>query len=183
MQRHAKIWINSAVISTVIAVSAGCSSPPGPAHTDQPPAPRLAAAAQGAPAWKAVAPQAAQSTAIPGTDPAIQRWFLDNGGAKVAFNDALLRAQRGVAAAKAAECQPLATAARVLSNVLPKLKGLSVAGQKLAAAIQTPVVTFGLAASQCLASDFSTAKATLDLGASQLANAQGTVDGILDGDR
>lgn len=86
-------------------------------------------------------PPAAQATPVPGPDPGIQRWFLSNDAAKIAFNEALLRAERGVASGTAAECQPLNLAARALSGVLPTLAGLSAAGQKLAAAIQPAVTT------------------------------------------
>ncbi|MDQ1720633.1 MAG: hypothetical protein QOI26_367 [Pseudonocardiales bacterium] len=126
---------------------------------------------------------AAQHTSVPGTDPAIQRWFLGNGARKVAFNDALLRAERGVASANAPECRPLEVAARALSVVLPKLAALSAAGQKLATAIQPPIATFGTAAQACLAKDFPAAKTSLDLGVVQQADAQTTVDEILDGDK
>jgi hypothetical protein len=125
---------------------------------------------------------AAQATAIPGTDPAIQRWFLANGDIKVAFNAALLRAERGVAAGIASECNPLQVAARALSGALPKLAALSPAGQKLAAAIQPAMTTFGTAAQACLAKDFDAAQVALDAGIVQQADAQASVDEILDGD-
>jgi hypothetical protein len=178
---RAKIWMNSAMACAVLSAATGCSHSADRAP-DQSGGRAAAGSVTGSQGPAAQSP-AAQSTAIPGTDPAIQRWFLNNGAAKVAFNNALLRAERGVAAAKTAECQPLATSARVLVNVLPKLKGLSPAGQKLAAALEAPVATFGVAASQCLAGDFVAAKATLDVGVTQLADAQATVDEILDGDK
>lgn len=198
---RASIWMNSAVLCTLMTASVGCSNPHGPAQNGRLSAasglvaapqstaavspegtvsPANTAAPESLAARTAMAPR---TTAIPGTDPAIQRWYLDNGGAKIAFNNALLRAERGVAATKSAECRPLAAGTRVLLNVLPKLKGLSVAGQKLAAAIEIPISTFSVAASQCVAGDFSTAKATFDLGVSQQADAQSTTDEILDGDK
>lgn len=187
MYWRVNIWIKSFVICTAMISAAGCGGAAELSRADQSPAstaiPGLVAAVPSSSIANTRAPQAPQSTAIPGTDPAIQRWFLNNGAAKVASNDALLRAERGTAAGKAAECQPLVASSRVLLNVLPKLKGLSVAGQKLAAAMQTPVATFGLAGSQCVAGDFSAAKATLDLGVSQQREAQSSIDEILDGDK
>lgn len=173
-----KNWIKSTLVCIIAITVPGCSHPAGsPEAADSlatPAVPALVAAAQSG---------SAPSTSIPGTDPAIQRWFLDNGGAKVAFNNALLRAERGVAAGRSTECRPLAATARVLLNVLPRLEGLSVAGHKLGAAYQIPVATFSVAASQCQAGDFPAAKAALDLGVSQQAEAQTEVDEILDGDR
>ncbi|MEO6504118.1 MAG: hypothetical protein ABIQ09_19695 [Jatrophihabitantaceae bacterium] len=125
---------------------------------------------------------AAQATAIPGTDPAIQRWFLSNDAAKIAFNDALLRAQRGVAGGKAAECHPLSVATEALGKALPKLAGLSPAGLKLAAAIQPVMTTFTTAATACLAKDFPAAQTALDAGVVRQADAQETIDEILDGE-
>jgi hypothetical protein len=119
---------------------------------------------------------------IPGTDPAIQRWLLDNGPAKIAFNDALLRAERGVASNTASQCKPLGSAVQGLVKVLPKLAALSPAGQKLAAAIQPPLTTFDSAATACLAKNFPAAQTALDAGVVQQADAQATVDEILDGD-
>jgi hypothetical protein len=121
-------------------------------------------------------------TPIPGTDPAIQSWFLANGAAKVAFNDALLRAERGVASGTASECKPLSAATQTLSKALPKLAAFSPAGQKLAAAIQPALTAFGTAATACLAKDFVAAKTSLDVGIVQQADGQTTVDEILDGD-
>lgn len=119
---------------------------------------------------------------IPGTDPAIQRWFLDNDAAKVAFDDALLRAERGVASRTASECKPLASAIARLDKVLPKLAALSPAGQRLAAAIQPAVTTFDSAATACQARNFPAAQLALDSGVVQQADAQAAVDEILDGD-
>jgi hypothetical protein len=129
----------------------------------------------------AVAP-GGSAGAIPGTDPAIQRWFLDSGAAKIAVNDALLRAERGVAEGTAAECKPLSSALQKLSGALPKLAAVSPAGQRLAAAIQPPLATFDTAATACLAKNFAAARTALDAGVVQQADAQATVDEILDGD-
>jgi hypothetical protein len=119
---------------------------------------------------------------IPGTDPVIQRWFLDNGAAKIAFNDALLRAERGVASGTASECKPLRDAVQTLGKGLSKLAAVSAAGQKLAAAIQPALTTFDSAATACLAKNFPGAQTALDVGVAQQADAQATVDEILDGD-
>lgn len=119
---------------------------------------------------------------IPGTDAAIQRWFLDNEGRKVKFNDALLRAERAVAGGDAAGCRPLDAAARALSAALPALGRLSPAGQQLAATMQAPLTTFAAAAAACLANDFAAARNALDSGVVQQADAQQRVDEILDGD-
>jgi len=120
---------------------------------------------------------------MPGADPAIQRWFLGNAGAKVAFNNALLRAERGVANGVATECKPLSAAVHIINIALPKLAALSPAGKQLATAIQPAVTTFGTAAAACLANDFTTATAALNVGIGQQADGQAAVDEILDGDR
>jgi hypothetical protein len=170
MQLLAKNRILIAISLVIMGVSAGCAG-----HVHPP------AAGNSPPGAGLGVIPAAQATPIPGTDPAIQRWFLSSGAVKVAFNNALLRAERGVASGSAADCQPLDTAVRALSAALPKLGALSPAGQKLAAAIQPPVSTFRAAATACLAKDFAAAKTSLDTGVRQQAEAQGTVDEILDG--
>lgn len=119
---------------------------------------------------------------IPATDPAIQRWFLDNGGSKVRFNDALLGAQRAVAAKNAAGCQPLDAGTRALASTLPALERLSPAGQKLASTMRVPLTTFAAAAAACLAGDFAAARAGLDTGVAQQADAQHEIDEILEGE-
>ncbi|MDQ1743160.1 MAG: hypothetical protein QOE23_1499 [Pseudonocardiales bacterium] len=151
-----------------VAAASGCAGPAGPPAAADPSPASLAAGATARP--------------IPGTDPAIQHWFLDNGAAKVAFNNALLRAERGVANRSASECKPLSAAVGQLEKVLPKLAALSPAGQKLAAALQPAVATFDSAATACLARDFPAAQAALDTGVGQQADAQADVDEILDGD-
>jgi hypothetical protein len=119
---------------------------------------------------------------IPGTDPAIQRWYLSNGAAKIAFNDALFAAEQAIPGHNASGCNRLDVAARGLLAVLPQLAGLSPAGQKLAAAMQPAITTFGTAAQACLAGNFAAAQTALDAGIVQQADAQTTVDEILDGD-
>jgi hypothetical protein len=151
------------------------SATSGCASSVQPPE-----AADRAPA--VVAAAGGQAGAIPGTDPAIQRWFLDNGAAKVAFNDALLRAERGVVSRSTSECMPLDSAISRLDKVLPKLAALSAAGQKLAAAIQPVLTTFDSATTACLTKNFPVAQTALDAGVARQADAQAEVDEILDGD-
>lgn len=107
---------------------------------------------------------------------------MSNGAAKIAFNDALLRAERGVVSGTASECQPLSVATQALSKALPKLAGLSLAGGKLAAAIEPVMTTFANAAAACLAKNFPAAQTTLDAGVVQQADAQETIDEILDGE-
>lgn len=164
----------------VALLSAGCSSAASsnPSHA--------VAVAPSSPAGPASPAQggAAAPTAppIPGTDAAIQRWFLANDAAKVRANDALLRAQRGVATGDAAQCQPLDAAARALLAALPSLRHLSPAGHALATTIQSPVTTFATAASACLAKDFAAARTALDAGVVQQADAQEVVDEILEGE-
>lgn len=153
-------------VSLLMGAVGGCAGPAGPPAADD-----------GAPVAAAGA-----ASAIPGTDPAIQRWFLDNGAAKAAFNDALLRAERGVARGAATECKPLSTALQKLDGALPKLATLSPAGRRLATAIQPALTTFGSAAMACLAMNFPAAQAALDAGVVQQADAQAEVDEILDGD-
>lgn len=125
---------------------------------------------------------AAADDPIPATDPAIQQWFLDNDGAKVDFNNALLGAEQAVARKDATGCQPLQATTATLVAALPALEQISLAGQKLASAMQTPLTTFAGAATTCLASDFAGAQIALDLGVSQQADAQESVDEILDGE-
>lgn len=164
--------VATGLIGVLLLVSAasGCANPSAPAGADPSPVLTVAAAAGGS------------AGPIPATDPAIQRWFLDNDAAKVAFNDALLRAERGVAGRTASECKPLGSAIARLDKVLPKLAALSPAGGQLAAAIQPAVTTFGSAATACLAKDFPAAQLALDAGVAQQAEAQAVVDEILDGD-
>ncbi|MDQ1739041.1 MAG: hypothetical protein QOE53_693 [Pseudonocardiales bacterium] len=170
-------WSKAAPACTVgvlllMGATSGCaSSVQPPVASDRSSAPVVVVTA-GTPAGRPV----------PGTDPAIQRWFLDNGAAKVAFNDALLRAERGVASGTASECKPLSIATQILNKALPKLTTLSAAGQKLVAAIQPALTTFGAAATACLAKDFATARTSLDAGIVQQADGQAMVDEILDGD-
>lgn len=155
-------WVAGVML---VAGMAGCASP---IEGQSAPVPVAAAGVSAGP--------------VPGTDPAIQRWFLDNDAAKVAFNDALLRAERGVASRTASECKPLSSAIARLDKVLPKLAALSPAGQRLAAAIQPAVTTFDSAATACQARNFPAAQLALDSGVVQQADAQATVDEILDGD-
>ncbi|HEY0167289.1 MAG TPA: hypothetical protein VGB75_09615 [Jatrophihabitans sp.] len=161
-------------------LSAGCSSADSPNPSNA--AGEVAPAAAGEPLALGGLAQQGGSRPIPGTDAAIQRWFLANDAVKVRFNDALLRAQRAVATGDAAECRPLDTAARALSTALPALRGLSPAGQELATAMQPPMTTFTTAASACLAQDFAAARAALDVGVVQQAAAQESVDEILEGE-
>lgn len=148
-----------------VGVSSGCAGPSAAADRAAQTSVTAAAGGQG----------------IPGTDPAIQRWFLANGVAKVAFNNALLRAERGVAAGNAGECTPLSVTSQTLNKALPRLAALSPAGQRLAAAIQPTLTTFGAAATACLAKDFAAATTALSAGIVQQADAQASVDEILDG--
>lgn len=157
-------------VLVLMGAVSGCANPAAPPAAGDPVAAQVIAAAR------------ASASPIPGTDPAIQRWFLDSGAAKVAFNDALLRAERGVVAHTASQCTSLSIAIQGLDKVLPRLAALSAAGQKLAAVIQPTLTTFGSAATACLARNFSAAQLALDAGVVQQADAQATVDEILDGD-
>jgi|GEM_PF-2672801 len=170
MRRSTSVATYLIGVLVVVGAASGCANPSEPAVADPLPVPTVAAAAGGS------------AGSIPGTDPAIQRWFLDNDAAKVAFNDALLRAERGVAGRTAPECKPLGSAIVRLTKVLPKLAALSPAGQRLAAALQPAVTTFDSAATACLARNFPAAQLALDAGVVQQADAQAMVDEILDGD-
>lgn len=154
-----------------VGVSNGCAASADP--------PVTADRSQGTVIGTAVAGHALP---VPGTDPAIQRWLLNNDAAKIKFNNALLQAQRGVATGKAAECKPLDTAARALLAAIPALHRLSLAGQKLAATIQAPMTTFASAAAACLTEDFAAAHTALDAGVVQQADAQEAIDEILEGE-
>jgi hypothetical protein len=153
------------------------------AEADADPLTGLANAAGAFPPRPDPAPASAGAAeSIPGTDAAIQRWFLDNGAVKVRFNDALLQAWKAVAARDAARCRPLDSGVRALAAVLPALEELSPAGQKLAAAIRAPLTTFAAAATACLARDFPAARTALDSAAAQQGDAQESVDEILEGE-
>ena len=168
--------------ATASSTAAGPSTGPsaaaggGSSQVQGSPVPQNTPAAQGN--------SAAQSAErpIPGTDAAIQRWFLDNGDAKVRFNDALLQATRAVANGGARGCQPLDVNARALMASLSALGRLSEAGQKLAAAMRGPLTTFAAAATACLDQDFVAAQTALDAGIVQQADAQASVDEILEGE-
>ncbi len=146
-----------------------------PAHTHDTPAPDAAAD-------RAVPASQGADQAIPATDPAIQRWFLDNGAEKDRFNDALLRAQQAVAGKNPTGCRSLDAGTRGLASALPALERLSPAGQKLASTMRVPLTSFASAAASCLAGDFAAARAALDTGVAQQADAQHEVDEILEGE-
>ncbi|HEV2886027.1 MAG TPA: hypothetical protein VGX49_03885 [Jatrophihabitans sp.] len=189
-----QVPVAAAVLGPAVSGGAGTDSDPladplagltAAASAFAPPTPSPAAggsAAQGGASTGQTAGGAGAAKSIPGTDAAIQRWFLDNGAVKVRFNDALLRAWKAVDGGDATGCQPLDAGTRALSAALPALERLSPAGQELAATMRAPLTTFAAAATACLAKDFAAARIALDSGAVQQAEAQETVDEILDGD-
>lgn len=140
--------------------------------------PRPAAAA-----GPAADPVAAASS-MPGADPAIQRWFLSIDKAKIAFDDALLRAERAVAASTSGGCSALDSTVKQIVAALPRMRALSSpAGAKIAAAVQPVMTTMGQAAASCLTGDFAAAQKSLNVGIGQQATAQASIDAILDGDQ
>jgi hypothetical protein len=127
------------------------------------------------------APAATQS--IPATEPGIQRWFLRVDKAKIAFNNALFRAERGVSSKVPSDCNDLDTTVAKIVAELPGLGRVSSAGAKIAAAVKPVMDTMGVLAKDCLAAHWSSAQTDLDVGIPQQANAQEAIDAILDGDK
>ena len=122
------------------------------------------------------------ASAIPGTDPAIQRWFLLLDRAKTAFDKALFQAERGVANKMPSDCQALATTAQKITGQLPALVNVAPAGARLAAAISPVMQRMATMAAACLASDWTVASIAMSTGIAQQAQAQTVIDEILDGD-
>jgi hypothetical protein len=137
---------------------------------------------------KALAPAAtpgaaAAASTMPGADPAIQKWFLSVEKQKIAFNQALFQAQRGIKANSAAACQPLRRAASALQAELARLRSVSSpAGAKIADAIAPLMVTMTSIADVCIKGDFPAAQKLMDsTGVPQQAETQALIDEILDG--
>jgi hypothetical protein len=130
-----------------------------------------------------LAPNAAATQPIPATEPALQRWFLRVDKVKIAFNNGLFQAERGVAKQVPSDCKSLDTTVRNIVAALPDLTNVSPAGAKIAAAVNPVMTTMGAAAKDCLASNWAAATADLNAGIPQQANAQALIDAILDGDK
>ena len=65
---------------------------------------------------------AATPSRIPGADPSIQHWFLRVANAQIAFDNALFRAEQGIAKHVAWMCRPLQHKAQPLLSALPSLR-------------------------------------------------------------
>ena len=158
--------------ATLLAALPACTS----AHTS-PSAPPRAAAGQSAPR------AAATPNQDPGANPSIQHWFLKVGNAQVAFDNALLRAEQGIAKHEASMCRPLEQKVQPILSAFPSLRNIaSAAGSELADTIEPAMRTFSRVAKRCTAGDFGGARALLRTGVRQQADAQNTIDEILDGD-
>jgi len=190
-QRHVSLALRVASVLGVLVGATGCATAGGvpadqavvaPSSTT-PSAARSAAAVPHpeAPLGSGARPGAASS--VPGTDPSIQRWFLRIDTAKIAFNNALFRAERGVADHVSSDCQSLDTTVPRIVAQLPELTNASVAGAKIAAAISPVMDTMAALAKDCLAGSWTAAMNDMNTGIPQQANSQALIDAILDGDR
>ena len=103
--------------------------------------------------------------AMPGTDPAMQRWFLDVDKARIAFNNVLLRGAPRAAAgiggatgAGTANCSALVAATGVITKVLPALRKITAGGEAVADAYGPSLDAFAAAGSACVKRDFAGAQ-------------------------
>jgi hypothetical protein len=141
---------------------------------------------------------------MPGTDPAMQRWFLAVDKARIAFNNVLLRAEAdiaggagaaagrsGTAAGQAAagqagtaNCSALVAATALITKVLPALRKIPAGGAAVADAYGPSLDAFSAAGQACVKQDFAGAKQILgDTTQGAIAAyglAQEEVDEILD---
>jgi hypothetical protein len=192
----ARLWLNYAArmslsVAVLLALAAcahGSTSPPTSGGVPVPtnaslsssssvPAPAAQPGAQ--PLGSAAAVAAA---AIPGDDPAIQRWFLAIDKAKWVLNNAYLKAVQGVSRQSATDCQPLGQTVQAIVAALPKVQNLGAAGARIAAAVTPLMTNMGQLASSCTIGDFPTARTILNTVIPQQGNVQATIDSVLDGD-
>jgi hypothetical protein len=136
---------------------------------------------------------------MPGTDPAMQRWFLGVDKARVAFDNVLLRAEGDIAAgakaasgrvgaagvaAPTANCSALVAATGAITKLLPVLRNIAAGGAAVADAYAPSLNAFAAAGSACVKGDFAGAQAILgDTSKGAIAGygaAQEQVDEILD---
>jgi hypothetical protein len=103
--------------------------------------------------------------------------------AKIAFNNALFRAERGVTNHVSSDCQSLDTMVQKIVVELPGLTNSSPAGAKIAAAVRPVMDTMAVLAKDCLAGGWTAAVNDLNTAVPQQANAQALIDAILDGDQ
>lgn len=163
--------------ATLLAALTSCTS----AHTQRPSGGRFGAPASSS----SVAPHgvAAPPRRIPGDDPSIQRWFLKVGKAQVAFDNALFRAEQGIARHVTSMCRPLDRKVQSILSALPRLRNIrSRAGSEIADAIEPGMKTFKQMGDRCAAGDFAGARVLMPTGVRQQADAQTKLDEILDGD-
>ena len=133
----------------------------------------------------AVAAAAVAAPPMPGTDPAMQRWFLAVDKARIAFNNVLLRAEADISAgAGTANCSALVAATGAITKVLPVLRKIPAGGAAVADAYGPSLDQFAAAGRACLQRDFAGAKTILgDTSGGAIAEygfAQEQVDEILD---
>jgi hypothetical protein len=129
----------------------------------------------------AAAPVAAAPT-MPGVNPAIQKWLLDNGKKKIDFDQALFQAEKGITAKSPADCQPLNKTAHTLGAALSGLSHVpDPAGSKIASLYASLMTKMESVATACVNGDFAGAQTQLDTTAiPQQADTQASVDDILD---
>ena len=122
---------------------------------------------------------------MPGTDPAMQRWFLAVDKARIAFNNVLLRAEADIAGGSGtANCSALVGATALITKVLPVLRKIPAGGAAIADVYGPSLDSFAAAGQACVKRDFAGAKQILgDTTTGAIAGygvAQEEVDEILD---
>jgi hypothetical protein len=133
--------------------------------------------AAGAPSVPPV-PAAAQQGPVPGTDPAVQKWFKAREGLQIELNNALLPAQHLPRPAGAARpvCTRLLRAAGVLA-ALSRVPSLP-----LQEPVRAGLDTFVRAATTCLAGDLPQAEQLVAQGLAARTAVSEQIDEILDGE-
>ena len=132
-----------------------------------------------------VAAAPAGAAPMPGTDPAMQRWFLAVDKARIAFDNVLLRAEADIAAGTGtANCSALVSATALITKVLPVLAKIPAGGAAVADAYGPSLDAFAAAGQACVRGDFAGARTILgDTSTGAIAGygvAQEEVDEILD---
>ena len=122
---------------------------------------------------------------MPGTDPAMQRWFLALDKARIAFNNVLFRAEGDIAAGTGtANCSALVSATTLIIKVLPALRKIPAGGAAIADVYGPSLDQFAAVGAACVKRDFAGAKQILgDTSTGAIAGygvAQEEVDEILD---
>jgi hypothetical protein len=124
------------------------------------------------------APIPAQVPPVPGTDPAVQKWFKDREGLQIELNNALVQTQKLPRPASAARpaCTRLLKAAGLL-NALSR-----VPAGALEAPVRAGLDQFVRGATTCLAGDLGGAEQLIAQGLAARTAVSEQIDEILDGD-